>query len=83
MDNLREMLELTWSYRSRWMFIGIQLGIDMGTLDAIRYDYRDIGDCLREILICWLRRIDPMPTRSAINKAIQSENVTGNNKFNN
>ena len=32
---MREVLDQTWNYRARWKFIGIELGIDMGTLDAI------------------------------------------------
>ena len=76
-DNYREVFDLTWPYRSRWMFIGVQLGIDQGTLDAIEKDYRHVSDCLRRLISHWLNNVDPIPTRSAINKAIQSDCVRG------
>ena len=59
------------------MFIGVQLGIDQGTLDAIEKDYRHVSDCLRRLISHWLNNVDPRATRSAINQAIQSESVRG------
>ena len=59
------------------MLIGVQLGIDQGTLDAIEKDYRHASDCLRRLISHWLNNVDPRPTRSAINKAIQSDCVRG------
>ena len=74
-NNAKEVLNLMWDYRSRWRFIGIELGIDMSTLDAIDRDYRKADDCLTELITKWLRRTNPKPTRSAIAKALESQSV--------
>lgn len=42
--------------QSKWYNIGIQLGLTVGILDAIRHDHHDQSvDCLREMLIAWLK----------------------------
>ena len=70
------MLDLTWNYRARWRFIGIELGIDEGTLDAIDKDNRRVEDCLREMITLWLRGCKPEPSRHAITTALQSGRVS-------
>jgi hypothetical protein len=64
-----------WDYRSRWRFIGIELGIDVNTLDAIEMNHRKVEHCLTEFITIWLRRTNPKPTRSAISKALGSQSV--------
>ena len=70
------MLDLTWNYRARWRFIGIELGIDEGTLDAINKDNRKVEDCLREMITLWLRGSKPEPSQHAITTALQSGRVS-------
>ena len=72
---MKEVLNLTWNYRSRWRFIGIELGIDVSTLDTIEKDHRKADDCLTDLITKWLRRANPKPTRSAISKALESQSV--------
>ena len=67
---------MTWNYRARWRFIGIELGIDEGTLDAINEDNRKVEDCLREMITQWLRRCKPKPSRHAISMALKSGRVS-------
>ena len=74
-ENTKEVLNLTWKHRSRWRFIGIELGIDVNTLDAIEKDNRKAEDCLTELIATWLRGVDPKPTRSVIIKALESQSV--------
>ena len=74
-NNAKEVLNLMWDYRSRWRFIGIELGIDVSTLDTIDKDYGKADDCLTELITKWLRRTNPKPTRSAITKALESHSV--------
>ena len=76
-DNMKEMLDLTWEYRSKWKFIGIELGIDTGTLDALDTDNKKAEQCLTELINLWLRGRSPKPTRSAIKEALQSSRVGG------
>ena len=73
--SLKEILDLTWNYRARWRFIGIELGIDEGTLDAINENNRKVEDCLREMMTLWLRD-KPKPSRRAITTALQSGRVS-------
>ena len=73
-DNMKEVLDQMWNHRARWKFIGIQLQIDNGTLDAIEKDYRKVDDCLREMINYWLRN-SPRRTRKTIKIALQSKQV--------
>ena len=74
-NNVKEVLNLTWNYRSRWRFIGIELGIDVNTLDTIERDHRKAEDCLTELITIWLCHTNPKPTRIAITKALESQSV--------
>ena len=74
--NMREILDLTWPHRASWKLIGIKLGIDIGTLDAIEKDRRIVQDCLSELISTWLRSIDPRPTRADITAVLKSEHIT-------
>ena len=74
-ENMREVLDLTWDYRDKWMFIGIALGIDMETLQAIDRNNKDVEDCLVQLVIVWLR--GSKATRSALTTALQSRQVIG------
>ena len=71
---MRKVLEWTWDYRASWKIIGIELGMDIGTLDAIgKSNHYKVEDCLVELLSKWLRG---KATRSAMTKALQSRKVT-------
>ena len=74
---MNEALKIAWKHRSRWRFIGIELGIDLATLDAISVDERKVDDCLTEVIKKWLRKGKPRPTRQALKSALQSERVSG------
>ena len=77
LDNMKEMLDLTWDYRSRWRLIGIQIGIDVGTLDALDKNHKDVEDCLTGLICHWLRGTNPRPTRIAMLEALESSPVAG------
>ena len=74
---MKEVLELAWDHRARWRFIGIELGIAQGDLDAINADHRNVDDRLMEVIKIWLRNLKPKPTRSVIKAALRSERVSG------
>ena len=66
-----------WDYRARWKFIGIQLRIDTGTLDAIEKDCKTVDDCLLRMIKGWLRNSPrPTVTRESIRVALQSKHVS-------
>ena len=78
-ENMREVLDLTFPYRAKWRRIGIQLGIDIGKIDAIEANRRMVEDCLTDLISHWLRNTKPKPTRGALTAVLQSEHVSGNN----
>ena len=71
------MLDQAWDYRAKWRYIGIELGIDKGTLDALNKNNREVEDCLTELISKWLRNTKPRPTRAAMTKALESQFVAG------
>ena len=73
----REMIGLAWDYRAKWKFVGIELGIDPGTLDAIEANHRNVEERLTDMINKWLRHDEPRPTRGAISAALKSERVSG------
>ena len=75
--HMSEVLNCFWDYRAKWRVIGIELGINIGTLDAIDLKYRNPEDCLTELIVCWLRGSNPRPTRSTMTMILQSKHVTG------
>ena len=74
-ENIREVLDISWDYRSKWKFIGIELKIPDSTLEAIETDHKKCEDCLLDMIKIWLRGDYPQPTRSAITAALQSKYV--------
>lgn len=74
-ENTREVLDQTWSYRALWKLIGIELGIDTGTLDAIDENNKKVESCLTELITGWLRNTKPRPTRAAIISVLSSKKV--------
>ena len=46
--------ELT-AVREKWQDIGEELGVDQSSLDYIRTEYSDPGDCLSEVLKEWFQ----------------------------
>ena len=72
-ENTREMIDMTWPYRASWRQIGIGLGIDTGTLDAIEKNNKKVEDCLTELITGWLRNTEPRLTRAAIAAVLSSK----------
>ena len=77
-DDSNEMITLAWDYRANWRFIGRNLGIDAGTLDAIEANHNNVEDCLTDVINKWLRNNKPRPTRGAISAVLQSVHDFGN-----
>ena len=82
-DDLAVLLEELDSVCAKWYNIGMKLGVRVCRLDAIRAQYRDLSDCLRETLAAWLRA-HPTPTTwskvvEALNSAIVNEGMLATN----
>ena len=63
---------MLWDYRAKWKYLGVELQIGPGDLDAIRKNNRDVEDALFEMIKFWLRRTNPRPTRTVLETALQS-----------
>ena len=72
-DNVREVLDEIWKYRAKWRFIGVELQIEPGDLDAIGVNNRTVEDALLEMINLWLHRANPKPTRSILTAVTQSK----------
>ena len=76
-NDMREVIELLWDYRAKWRFIGMELGIKAGDLDAIEKDTREVGDALYKVTKQWLSSVNPKPTRTALKAVLESKCVAG------
>ena len=74
-DDLLAVQNATWSARSKGYNIGLGLGIQPGTLDAIWNDDRRCDQQYTNILKHWLRWSDPKPTWGALADALRSPSV--------
>ena len=73
MDDLLTVLNITWDGRAKWDFIGLELGLNSGTLDAIkRSNKEEADDCFKETIKTWLSSPDLNPSRSRLAKALRS-----------
>ena len=59
--------------RAKWRNIGIELEIDIGTLDSIEKSFHfDHTECLSRMLENWFKQTDPPPSWDAIVEALES-----------
>ena len=61
----------TYMCRAKWYDLGIQLRVDVGTLDCFKVQYSDPGDQLREVLRTWLTTSES-PTWVALVEALET-----------
>ena len=60
--DLAKVRQLTFQASSKWRDIGLDLGLESGTLDKIKHDFQSADDCYREMLSVWLKKITPAPS---------------------
>ena len=59
----------------KWFNIGLMLKLRVGTLERLRNQYPDTSTCLREMLLIWLKKVDPPPTWERLAHALESRVV--------
>ena len=59
----------------KWFDIGLKLKLSVGTLERVRDQYSDPATALREMLLHWLKKIDPPPTWEGLACALESRTV--------
>ena len=74
-EDLKTVRELLHDIRVKWYDIGVELDVDIGTLESIRSRYHDPKDCLREMLREWLKSISPQPTWKRLSIALRASAV--------
>ena len=75
-DDLRLVLNEVWPASSKWFNIGLELGLEVSDLNVInKSSNRDVDWCLLGCLKVWLRGSHPLPTWSAMIKALRSPTV--------
>ncbi|XP_064405548.1 uncharacterized protein LOC135350490 isoform X3 [Halichondria panicea] len=71
--HLRVVRTAAWEVRGTWRPLGEQLGVNEGTLDAIKRDYQnESGVCFTKLLEQWLTGFTPAPTLGALIHALKS-----------
>jgi hypothetical protein len=66
------LTELYNTVADKWENIGIMLVIEEGQLNKVKSDNAgNSGNCLREMLKIWLKRVDPKPSWPSMAEALE------------
>ena len=60
---------------SKWFDIGLKLQLSVGALERVRDQYPDPSTALREMLLLWLKKVNPTPTWEGLACALESRTV--------
>ena len=76
-DHLTRVLNLVLDVSTKWLDLGLQLGLKERELKCIEHDYGHHGaqTCLREMLSLWLRMINPHPSWEGILTSLSHPSV--------
>lgn len=75
-SHLRIIQHVTYDARSKWRFLGIELGISPPTLDAIETGCRgNPAECYQNMLEAWLHGDTPKPTIASLLEALKAQTV--------
>ena len=71
-DDLRDVQKAVWDARRKWHNLGLELRIPLSELNTIQDQHKnEFPDCLKAMLIQWLRRSNPPPTWTALAAALR------------
>ena len=59
----------------KWFDIGLKLKLSVGTLECVREQYPAPSTSLREMLLHWLKKVDPPPIWEGLACALESRTV--------
>ena len=68
---LDELLDVS----HKWFNLGLKLQLSVGILERVRDQYSDPSTSLREMLLHWLKKVDPPPTWEGLACALESRTV--------
>ena len=61
--------------KRKWYCIGLELNLQVDTLENIQHEDSDDSKCLRKMLIIWLKQINPVPSWEALVSALKGQTV--------
>ena len=67
----KELLDVS----HKWFKLGVELELRLGTLERVRDQYPDPSTALLEMLLHWLKQVDPPPTWEGLACALESRTV--------
>lgn len=71
--DLKAVRALLYKIRDKWFDIGIELEISVEELSIIKRNTDNPSECLVQMLLLWLKSIDPFPTWGILADALGSE----------
>ena len=75
-EDLSKVFSTLYEARTNWRNIGLGIGIDPTTIEAIGIKNRDdVNDCFRELLLTWLRKGSSKCTWATLASVLKSETV--------
>lgn len=76
MQDLKTVRQILFPARNKWYDIGVELGLEVPFLDAIRSNHRGVPpDCLTSMLANYLKRFYPRPTWEDLAAALKQITV--------
>lgn len=74
--NFNTLYKILYSAAPKWKDIGIFLELDPNELEIIKTNESDAHSRLQEMLMLWLKQIDPLPTKSKMVEVLKDLNYT-------
>ena len=59
----------------KWLSLGVQLAIPIGTLKCIEMEHKQVDRFLLEMLTVWLKQTNPPPTWNILTEALESFSI--------
>ena len=75
LDDLSKVRTELFEVQVKWYDIGLDLGLPVNTLETIKQECQDIGECLRRMIHEWLKAIDLQPTWRKLIDVLQNKVV--------
>ena len=74
-NDLKDVIDVLFDVSRKWYYIGLQLNIQVDILENIKHQESDDSNRLREMLIIWLKQVNPLPSWEALVSALKGRTV--------
>ena len=79
-NDLKPLYEALYSVRTKYRYLGLQLGVDVPTIQGIEADHKNVDDRLLEVLFARLNGVPPL-TWGDVVKALRSQTVGAHHRL--